>query len=75
MPQQVIRPAARLAFEVDVLAPKEERLHDQLLELQFAGLDTLVHPLMRRIEPPGVPRHGDLAGGPLRSVDTLGIGQ
>jgi hypothetical protein len=48
VPQQVIGPAARLALEIDVLAPEEERLHDEVLQLELAGLDPLVHPLVRR---------------------------
>src|SRR5690606_30729806 len=39
VPQKVIRPAARLALEVDVLPAEKERLHDEVLELELAFLD------------------------------------
>ena len=45
VPQQMIGPAARLAFEIDVLAAEEIRLHDELLELQLALLDSVVRPI------------------------------
>src|SRR5262245_8860552 len=69
VPQQVIGPAARLALEVDVLAPEEERLHDEMLELELAFLDAIRDPLMRGIEPARMARHRDLLGRFLRLVN------
>ena len=62
VPEQVIGPAPRLARRVHVLAPEEIGLHVHLLDIQFALLDALVHPLMAGIEAPHVADHGDDAG-------------
>ena len=73
MPQQVVRPAARLAERVHVGAAEEVGLHVHLQHLQLAGLDALVHPLVARIEAAGVARHGDQAGFLLHLHDHLGV--
>ena len=75
MPQQVVRPAARLAQRVRVGAAEEIGLHVHLLDLQLAGRDTLVDPLMAGIEAAGVAAHGDQPGLLLHGQDRLGVGQ
>ena len=75
MPQQMIRPAARFAFGIHVRAPEEERLHDEMLQLQLAGLDLLMNPLMTRIEAAGVAAHGDQPGFFLNGENFFGVGQ
>src|SRR5215467_4435383 len=50
VPQQMVRPTARLAGGVHVGATKEIGLHVHLLDLEFAVADALVHPLVARIE-------------------------
>jgi hypothetical protein len=69
MPQQVISPRARLPQRIHVRAPEEVGLHVHLLDLQLAGGEALVEPLMRRIEPTRVPDHADQAGQPLQLLD------
>ena len=54
-------------------AAEEVRLHVHLLDLQLAGGDAPVHPLMRRIEAARVPDHADQAGLLLQLVDGLGV--
>ena len=73
VPEQVIGPAARIAGGVDVLPSEEIGLHVHLLDLQFAGLDLLVHVLVARVETPHVAAHGGDAGflGDLHQV--LGV--
>jgi len=66
MPQQVIGPTARLAERVEVGAAEEIGLHVHLLDLQFAGGDLVVDPLMAGVEAPHVPSHRDETGLPLR---------
>ena len=75
MPEQVVRPASRLAFGVDVSAPEEVGLHVHLLDVEFAGLYPLPDPLMAWIEPPGVPRHGHKPRLFLDPDQPLGVGQ
>jgi hypothetical protein len=75
MPEQMIGPASRLAFEIDVLAPEEESLHNQVLQLQLAGDDAVMYPLMRWIEAARVPRHRDQSGCLLRIGYALCVGQ
>ena len=75
VPQQVIGPAPRLALEIDVLAAEEERLHDEMLEPELAGLDPLVHPLVRRIEAARMTGHRDLAARLLRRGDLARVRQ
>ena len=62
VPEQMIGPAPRLAGGIHVLAAEEVGLHVHLLDLQLAGGDALVHPLMAGIETAHVPAHGDDAG-------------
>ena len=46
VPQQVVGPAARLAERVHVRAAEEVGLHVHLLDVELAGDDPLVHPLV-----------------------------
>jgi hypothetical protein len=46
-----------------------------MLELQFAGQHALVHPLMRRVEAPGVAHHGSNTGALLCRNHGLGVAQ
>jgi len=46
VPQEVVGPRARLAGRVDVGAAEEVGLNVHLLDLQFAGLDLVVDPLV-----------------------------
>jgi hypothetical protein len=73
MPQQVIGPGTRLPERIHVRATEEERLYVHLLDLQLAGGDALVDPLMRRIEAPRVSDHADQPGQPLQLIDGLGV--
>ena len=52
---------------------KKIRLHVHLLDLQLAGRDALVDPLVRRIEATRVADHADQAGLLLQLIDGLGI--
>ena len=74
VPQQVVGPRARLAERVDVLAAEEIGLHVHLLDVELAGLDLPVHPLVARIEAPGVADHGHLAAGLCSRDHRLGVG-
>ncbi len=74
MPQQMVRPGARLARRVHVRAAKEIRLHVHLKHLQFPGLDLLVNVLMARIETPRVPAHTNDAGFLLRLQQHVRVG-
>jgi hypothetical protein len=62
VPQQVVGPAARLAQRVHVAAAEEVGLHVHLLDVELAGSDLLVDPLVAGVEAPGVAAHGDQAG-------------
>ncbi len=75
VPEQVIGPAARLALEIDVLAAEEKCLHHEMLQLELAGHDPVVNPLMRRIEPARMPGHGDQTACLLRLVDRRRVRQ
>ena len=66
VPQQMVRPAARLSEGIRVRAPEEVRLHIEVLDVELAGQDSLSHPLMAGIEAAGVTTHGDLAKRPGR---------
>ena len=46
VPQQVVGPGARLADRIDVLAAEEIGLHIHLLDVQLAGDDLVVYPLV-----------------------------
>lgn len=74
VPQQVVGPASRLAERVDVRAAQEVGLHVELLQIQLAAPDPVVHPAVRRVEPAGVADHAHqprLLGDP---GDEFGIG-
>ena len=57
VPQQVVGPAARLAERVHVRAAEEVGLHVHLLDVELAGHDALVHPLVARVEAARVAAH------------------
>ena len=59
VPQQVIGPAACLAQGVHVGAAKKVGLHIHLLDVEFTGLDFVVHPLVAGVETAGVTHHGN----------------
>ena len=59
VPQQVVGPAAGLAEGVRVGAAEEVRLTTRCWRLQLARHDAAVHPLVARVEAPGVAHHGD----------------
>ena len=75
MPEQVIRPASRLAFGVDVPATEEIGLHVHLLDVEFAGFYPLPDPLVAGIEPSRVPCHGHQPRLFLHPDQPLGVGQ
>src|SRR5690606_5751259 len=75
VPEQMVDPAPRLALEIDVLAAEEKGLDDEMLKLELAGLDAVVHPLMRGIEAARMPGHGDEPRLALSLVDLLGVGE
>jgi hypothetical protein len=54
VPQQVVRPRARLAERIHVGAAEEIGLHVHLLDAELARGDPPMDPLMRGIEPPGM---------------------
>ena len=74
MPQQVVRPRARLALGVHVLAAEEVGLHVHLLDVELTRGDLVVHVLVRRIEAAGVADHADQAGFLLLRHHGFGIG-
>ena len=57
VPQQVIGPAAGLTQSVHVGATEEIGLHIHLLNVEFAGLDFVVHILVAGVETAGVTAH------------------
>src|SRR6185369_17046933 len=73
MPEQMIRPAARLAFRVHIRSSEKERLHDEVLQLEFAGFDLFVNKLMTRVESPRVATHRDKTSFLLNCQDLLRI--
>ena len=75
VPQEVIGPASRLAGRVHVGAPEEERLDNQVLDIQIAGEDFPPDVLVAGIEAPGVAAHRDKARVPLHLDHGLGIAQ
>lgn len=62
VPEQMIRPRARLPKSVEVRATEEKCLYLQLLNAQLAAGDALMDPLMGGIEPPRVPDHAHQPG-------------
>ncbi len=75
VPQQVVGPRRAPALGVHVLAAEEVGLHVHLLDRQLAGDDPVVHVLVARIEPPGVPDHAGEPGLLLLPQHRLGIAQ
>ena len=73
VPKQMIGPRARLAQRIHVGAAKEIRLHVHLLDRELARNDSLVHPLVARVEAARVADHRNLAGLFLESRDLLGV--
>ncbi|OIQ63979.1 hypothetical protein GALL_544760 [mine drainage metagenome] len=57
VPEQVIRPRARLSKRVDVGSSEEEGLDIHVLYLQITLADLVMNPLVRWIEPAGVADH------------------
>ena len=56
-------------------AAEEIRLHVHLLDLEFAGQDLLVDPLVRGIEAARVAAHADEAGFLLHARQLFGVGE
>ena len=75
VPQQVIRPASRLAERVRVRAAEKVRLHVHLLDRQLALGDAVVDPLVAGVEPPRVAAHADDARLPLDLHHPLRVGE
>ena len=75
MPQQMIGPTTRLAQRIGVGPAEEIGLHVHLLNLQLAGLDALMNPLVAGIEAPGVAAHADDARLLLHLQQPFGVGQ
>jgi hypothetical protein len=75
VPQQVVGPGARLAQCIHVRAAKEVGLHVHLLDVEFAGANFLVYPLVAGIEAARVAAHGDQPGLLLQGDHGFGIGQ
>jgi hypothetical protein len=73
VPEQMVRPAARLAEQIQIRAAKEKCLHDQLLYFQFTCLNPVTDPLVTWIESARVTDHRNLAGFLLHINDTSGI--
>ena len=69
VPEQVIRPGARLAERVRVAATEEIGLHVHLLDPELAAPDAPMDPLVRRVESPRVTDHADAAGVMLHACD------
>src|SRR5262245_46016165 len=59
MPQEVVGPAPGLTFGIHICPAEKERLNNEVLELKFTRLDSLMNPLMARVEPPRMAAHGD----------------
>ena len=57
VPQQMVCPTARLTQGIHVGAAKEISLHIHLLNVEFASLDFVIHPLMARVESACVAAH------------------
>jgi hypothetical protein len=75
VPQQVVGPGARLAQCVHVRAAEEVGLHVHLLDVEFAGANLLVDPLVAGVEAPRVAAHGDQPGLLLQREHGFGVGQ
>ena len=75
VPEEMIRPTPGLARGVGVGPAEEVRLDIHLLDLEFTGEDLPVDPLVARVEPPGMPAHGDQTGFALDKVHPLRVGE
>jgi hypothetical protein len=75
VPQQVVGPRPRLAGRVHVGAAEEVGLDVHLLDVQLAGLDAAVDPLVAGVEAAHVAGHGDHAGLLLEADQPLGVGR
>src|SRR4051794_16239420 len=73
VPEEVVRPAPRLALQVDVGTPEEERLNVEVLDRELAADDALAHPLMARVEASNVASHRHDARLPLDLDELLGV--
>src|SRR5262245_9050318 len=71
----MIRPASWFAFGIHVCPAEEKRLYDEVLQLQFASLDSLVNPLVTRIESTRVPAHRDESRFFLNGENSFGVGE
>src|SRR5690625_2440332 len=60
VPQQVISPGTGLSESIDIFASEEKRLNIHLLDIEFAVLNFIVDPLMRRIKATGMTDHRNL---------------
>ena len=69
----MVRPGARLAFGVHILAAEEVGLNVHLLDAEFACLDLPVQVLMRWIKAACVTDHADKASLSLRLSDGFRI--
>jgi hypothetical protein len=75
VPKEVIRPTAWLTQGIEVAAAEKVSLNDQMLNVQFACGDPMMHPLMTWIKAASVASHGNSASLALNLYDTLGIHQ
>jgi len=57
VPEQVVGPAAGFAQGIDIAAAEEIGLYIELLQIELAGNDLLMHILVARIEAPRVTAH------------------
>ena len=62
MPQQMVGPGTSFAKRIGVCATEEEGLYIHVLDRELAGLDLVVHPLVRWVEATNVADHTHLAG-------------
>ena len=75
VPEQVIRPAARLAQRIHVGAPEEIGLHVHLQHFQLTCRDPAADPLVAGIEAARVTSHGHQARLLLHLHQLFGVGQ
>ena len=73
VPQQVVGPGTGLTLGVGVGTTEEVGLNVHLLDVQFASLDLVVNPLVRRVETTGLTRHGHQTGALLYFNQLAGI--
>ena len=75
VPQEVVGPRPGLPQGIEVLSAEEVGLHVHLLQGELAGGDPAVHPLVARVEAPGVADHPDQAALLLDAQARLGVAQ